>query len=230
LRPAGPCWERAEDPVYIESHARAIAAERASAYRSRLAQGWSIVLISNDRLALRALAQADLDEVRLRIRANRAWFARTRIVVLPDRCMRRFGGAAAIYQCVCVGRALLQAPPSVRRAIIAHEWGHIAAGHCNATITSLALLVVYGAITATMPTGLFWPMVNLALLTSMAGLVLWSLHPTREFEADAIAAQAVGAETVAQALRWIVGRMRDGKFTPDQRKRLRRLETYRGAR
>lgn len=73
---------------------------------------------------LRAIAQAEFAAFRRQTGRGRAYLSSPRLVVLPDRFMARFGGGAAIWRWTCVCPALLQAPADVRRAVIAHEWGH----------------------------------------------------------------------------------------------------------
>lgn len=173
---------------------------------------------------LRAIAQREFAAIRGRVPSRLALLSGRKLLVLPDRFMTKLGGAAAIYGWVCVSPELLKAPPAVRQAIIAHEWGHIACGHCNATIAALVGALLYGVITTSTGPGFFWPAVNLANLCVIALALRWALHPKREFEADAKGAEAVGEASMAYALRWIVDRMNAGDVTESVAARLRRLD------
>jgi len=173
---------------------------------------------------LQQAAQVEFNEIRSRVPNRLAIHASPRLVILPDRFMRKRGGAAAVYFWLCLSPQILAAPPTVRKAIIAHEWGHIAEGHANAMTIALIGLALYGLITLLSPPGLLWPTINLAILAVMAVGIAWALHRTREFEADAVAADAVGAAAVAEALRWNSATLFSGEQSDDMRERLRRLD------
>lgn len=177
-----------------------------------------------DRKELQRIAQAEYTEIRGKVPSKLAVLSSPKLLVLPDRFMAKLGGAAAIYFWLCVSPTLLKAPQDVRRAIIAHEWGHIASGHCNATIGSLVMALLYVLITMATPPGTFWPAVNLVLLGMIGAVIYWALNGLREFEADEKAADAVGAKSMAHALRWIVIRMRGGVQTDLVQERLRKLD------
>lgn len=178
---------------------------------------------------LRAIAQREFAAIRGRVPSRLALLSGRKLLVLPDRFMTRLGGAAAIYGWVCVSPELLKAPPAVRQAIIAHEWGHIACGHCNATLAGLVGVLIYGVISSTTGPGFFWPAVNLAILSIITVAMLWAIHPRREFEADARGAEAVGMASMAAALRWIVDRMNGGVVTDAVAARLDKLKEPAGA-
>lgn len=177
-----------------------------------------------DRKELQRIAQAEYTEIREKVPSKLAVLSSPKLLVLPDRFMAKLGGAAAIYFWLCVSPTLLKAPQDVRQAVIAHEWGHIASGHCNATIGSLVMALLYVLITLATPPGTFWPAVNLVLLGMIGAVIYWALNGLREFEADEKAAEAVGARNMAHALRWIVNKMRDGVQTDLVQERLRRLD------
>ncbi len=178
----------------------------------------------SNRKKLHRMAQAEYTEIREKIPSNLAVLSSPKLLVLPDRFMAKLGGAAAIYFWLCVSPTLLKAPQEVRQAVIAHEWGHIASGHCNATIGSLVMALLYVLITLATPPGYFWPAVNLVLLGMIGAVLYWALNGLREFEADDKAADAVGAKNMAYGLRWIVDKMRAGEQTELVRERLRRLD------
>lgn len=177
-----------------------------------------------NRKELQRIAQAEYTEIREKIPSNLAVLSSPKLLVLPDRFMAKLGGAAAIYFWLCVSPTLLKAPQEVRQAVIAHEWGHIASGHCNATIGSLVMALLYVLITLATPPGYFWPAVNLVLLGMIGAVLYWALNGLREFEADDKAADAVGAKNMAYGLRWIVDKMRAGEQTELVVERLRRLD------
>lgn len=177
-----------------------------------------------DRKELQRIAQAEYTEIREKVPSKLAVLSSPKLLVLPDRFMAKLGGAAAIYFWLCVSPTLLKAPQDVRKAVIAHEWGHIASGHCNATIGSLVMALLYVFLTLATPPGTFWPAVNLVLLGMIGAVLYWALNGLREFEADEKAADAVGAEGMAHALRWIVNKMRAGVQTELVQERLRRLD------
>ncbi len=173
---------------------------------------------------LHAIAQAELTEFRRQTGQGRAYLSSPRLVVLSDRFMRRFGGAAAIWRWTCICPALLHAPTDVRQAVIAHEWGHANAGHCLATMGSLALGLIYSVSTWVAPASWGWVSFNMALLGVICWVLLWVIQPLREFEADAIAARLVGPATMAKGIRWVVDHMRDGKPTETVVGRLAKLD------
>lgn len=173
---------------------------------------------------LTRIAQAEFTEIRQRSPSKKAFLSSPKLLVLPNRFMAKLGGAAAIYRWTCICPKLLEAPPDVRRGIIAHEWGHVASGHSLATMAALILVLIYATLTATMPGGYFWPLVNISLLSIITALLSWALNPKREFEADAHAAKAVGAQTVADSLRWIVEHIRAGEVNEEMIERLKRLD------
>jgi Zn-dependent protease with chaperone function len=179
---------------------------------------------SLDRKQLHAIAQQEYTEIREKVPSKLAVLSSPKLLVLPEKFMARMGGAAAIYFWLCVSPTLLNAPKDVRQAVIAHEWGHIASGHCNATIGSLIGALLYVLISLATPPGSFWPLVNLVLLGLMFSAIFWALHGHRELEADEKAADAVGAANMAHGLRWIVDRMRNGEQTDLVKERLRRLD------
>lgn len=173
---------------------------------------------------LHRIAQAEYTEIREKLPSNLAVLSSPKLLILPDRFMAKLGGAAAIYFWLCISPTLLKAPKEVRQAVIAHEWGHIASGHCNATIGSLVMALLYVFITLATPPGYFWPAVNLVLLGMIGAVLYWALNGLREFEADEKAADAVGAKNMAHGLRWIVDKMRNGEQTELVQERLRRLD------
>lgn len=177
-----------------------------------------------NRKELQRIAQAEYTEIREKVPSKLAILSSPKLMVLPDRFMAKLGGAAAIYFWLCVSPILLEAPKDVRKAVIAHEWGHMASGHCNATIASLVMALLYVFLTLATPPGTFWPAVNLVLLGMIGAVIYWALNGLREFEADEKAADAIGARNMAHALRWIVDKMRDGEQTELVRERLRRLD------
>ena len=138
------------------------------------------------------------------------------LYVLPEAMMRRAGGAAVSYRWTCIGDAVLNAPPEVQRALLAHEVGHVASGHGLASIASLALLALFIASTSSA--------LSLAVLAALACVMAFLLHPSREFEADAVATRLVGAGALRAALMWSVG---DGEIDALVARRLARLEQSR---
>lgn len=170
-------------------------------------------------------ARKELIEFAKRTGRGRAWLASSRLVILPHWFMRRFGGAAAIWRWTCISRELVDnAPADVRRAVIAHEWGHAYSGHCVATIGSLVLALCY-AVSSTMSAGSIpWGLANIAMLAAIGTMLLWALHPKREFEADSIAVSLVGSAAMAAALRWIVDNVKDGQMPEAVANRLERLD------
>lgn len=173
---------------------------------------------------LQRVAQAEYTEIRELVPSKLAILSSPKLLVLPDRFLARHGGAAAIYFWLCLSPVLLHAPANVRKAVIAHEWGHIASGHCNATIASLVMALLYVLGTLASPPGTFWPAVNLVLLGMIGAVLYWALNREREFEADEKAAAVVGALDMAHALRWMVEKMRNGEQSELVAERLRRLD------
>ncbi len=173
---------------------------------------------------LRAIAQAEFTEFRRQTGQGRAYLSSPRLVILSDRFMRRFGGAAAIWRWTCICPALLHAPADVRQAVIAHEWGHVNAGHCLVTMGSLVLGLIYVLSTWYAPKEWGWVAFNIGLLGVICLMLFWVIHPKREFEADAIAARLVGPATMAKGIRWVVDRMRDGNSTETVVGRLAKLD------
>lgn len=169
---------------------------------------------------LHATAQAEFDSLRKRTPESKAIITGKRLVLLPERVMKRFGGAAAVYGWVCIGTSLLTAPPAIRQAVIAHEWGHVAAGHTNATLFTLPMLAAYIGINFTTRGGIFWPMVCLALLAAMALVLGWVLRPKREHEADAIAASLLGPQQLIDGLQWVSQHVHRTELTEDMNERI----------
>ena len=108
--------------------------------------------------------------------------------------MRRAGGAAVSYRWTCIGPDVVAAPPDVRRALLAHEVGHVASGHGLAAIASIMLL---GAFIASSSSAL-----SLLVLCLLAALMAYLLHPAREYEADDVATTLVGTAALRRALEW----------------------------
>jgi peptidase M48-like protein len=172
--------------------------------------------------------QSDLTRFRQQTGRGAAWLTSGRLVVLPDWLMDRLGGAAAIYCWICISPRILAAPDQVRRAVIAHEWGHAVSGHCLAMMAAIVSAVIYAAVTLAAPAGSIGVGIfAIGLLGSMTILMLWALGGKREFEADAVAVELVGAADLAQALRWVVTNMRSGVQTDSIAERLRQLEDNR---
>ena len=170
-------------------------------------------------------ARQELVEFAKRTGRGRAWLASSRLVILPHWFMKRFGGAAAIWRWTCISRELVDtAPADVRRAVIAHEWGHAYSGHCVATIGSLVLALCYGISSSIHAGSIPWGLANIGMLAAIGTMLLWALNPKREFEADAIAASLVGSAAMASALRWIVENVKGGQMPEPVVKRLERLE------
>ena len=118
------------------------------------------------------------------------------------RGSERSGGAIAVGPFIVTDANLAEAPPDVRRAVIAHELGHIRLGHTAAMAGAFLLLVLYALSSLTNPPTVGWVIVNCTLLSGLAFLALWATRPTRELEADRYAASLVGPVAVAEALRW----------------------------
>lgn len=114
----------------------------------------------------------------------------------------RSGGAIAVGPFIVTDANLADAPPDVRRAVIAHELGHIRLGHTAAMAGAFFLLLLYALSSLTNPPTVGWVIVNCTLLVGLASLALWATRPAREFEADDYAASLVGPAAVATALRW----------------------------
>ena len=170
------------------------------------------------------VAQQEFSEIQRALRTLPTRLASKRLVILPDKFMATFGGAAAIYGWICICPKLLNAPKHVRQGVIAHEWGHIASGHCLATIGALLVSLVYAANTALLRPSWMIVGLNLSLLALMAGMILWVLQGKREHEADALAAKVVGAEQLSQCLRWVRDEMRNGVESEVMKARLMRLD------
>jgi Zn-dependent protease with chaperone function len=166
---------------------------------------------------MEASVYSDYSTMRRRHPSAFGLFARSRPIVMSDKAMKRFGGAAVIYGFTFVARGVVDAPESVRAALLAHEWGHIARGHSFATLLSLVLLAAYIAAPS--------PPFALAVLCLLAPCVLWQINPARELEADAVAVQLVGAANVADALEWAVARYAAGEPTPTITKRLAKISS-----
>lgn len=122
-----------------------------------------------------------------------------------------------------VPRALLDdAPDEVLRGIVAHEIGHLAdhgrwsiAGFLTLQFaangfSAAGLAAVVAAAYALNDSLLFAALtIFLAVFaTSLLALLAWARH--KEYRADRFAAAAVGAETMADALRWL--RARDSRI------------------
>lgn len=182
------------------------------------AQGCSV-----DRMrAAPAAIQAEYDAIRRARPGRLAWLASPRLYVMPARFMRAFGGAAVMYRWTCIGPQVLHAPAPVRRALLAHEWGHVVRGHSLAAIASLVLLAAYIASP--------WPPVSIALLAALAAPTLWITRPARELEADDEAVALVGAAELAAAIRWAMARHEPGKRSALLAQRLARLDQLSGCR
>ena len=92
------------------------------------------------------------------------------------------------------------APKNTVRAIIAHEFGHVACGHAL-----VALLIVAAAIaTMILPVAAstLAALLMLAIYIALVAGLIWLQRPRREFEADAFGAQLVGRSEIADALAW----------------------------
>lgn len=132
-------------------------------------------------------------------------------IVLSDRVMQRFGGAAVVYGFTFIGLAVAGAPEAIRGALLAHEWGHIARGHSFAALLSLVLLAACLASP---------PLQALIVMCFLAMCVLWLVHPSRELEADQVAEQLVGASNMVAALEWAVAHYAGGHAAPAVAKRI----------
>ncbi|WP_017161546.1 M48 family metalloprotease [Xanthomonas phaseoli] len=174
----------------------------------------------------RAAAQREFDAIRHQVRSRWTWLASPRLVVLPNRVMSLYGGAAVMYRWTCISPRLLAAPADVRRAILAHEWGHVVRGHTLATTAAMALAVS----SAFLPDRGVWPLVSAVEMLAAGICLLWALHLNREFEADEVAASVVGPAAAARGLRWVLGAVRNGKVDRKTARRLARLEATQEAR
>lgn len=173
---------------------------------------------------LKARAQSDYERIRACRPGACAWHASPRLVVLPDRMMCRLGGAAVVYRWTCVCPALLRAPRRVRRAILAHEWGHVVRGHSLATCASLVLVAAFiVSFALTSAEAVLQPLANLLILAVAAGMSWWALHPGREYEADDVALSIVHADELWDGLAWACLRFRDGRVPVSLEARLGRL-------
>lgn len=166
--------------------------------------------------AFPAQLQAEYDELQRRRPSRLALLASKRVAVLPDWALRLYGGAAVLYRWTCVSRSMLDAPADIRRALLAHEWGHIARGHYLAALAALILLLAY--ITSPSRGG------ALIALLLLAPVMLWLIHPRREDEADDVAVELVGVDQYHAALTWAVQRSAKGKPGKAVLARLERLK------
>lgn len=162
-------------------------------------------------------AQIEYAELQRRRPSRLAFLASPRLVILPDRIMRLYGGAAVLYRWTCIGRGLLDAPADVRKAMLAHEWGHVSLGHSLVTTTALVALLVY--------------LLHTAVATALVALLVvgvcffWVTQHRRELEADDVAIALVGARRMADGLAWCVAYYAAGKPTAAVTRRLQRLRT-----
>ena len=131
------------------------------------------------------------------------------------------GGAFVWWAWICIDARLLEAPPAVRRYVLAHEWGHVARGHLLVGLGAFFLVLVLLA-AALAPPALGWSFAGLAASLGLLGLVPWMGSIRRELEADAFAA-TVAPGTASAALRWLVAWSGTGWSAA----RRRRLETLR---
>lgn len=164
-------------------------------------------------------AQSEYDDLRRRRPSRLAFLASPRLVILPDRLMRLYGGAAVLYRWTCIGRGLLEAPPEIRTAMLAHEWGHVVRGHALFTTTALIALICYLTVTTTGTA--------LCALLVIGTCLCWVTQSTRELEADDVAVELVGAGATADGLTWCVDRYARGKPANGIKARLERLRQMR---
>lgn len=169
-------------------------------------------------------AQGEFEHLRAQLPHFPTKLASAKLRVLSETFMAKRGGAAAIYGWTCISERMLQAPDEVRRAVIAHECGHIAAGHCLVSKLALAVALIYGIRTFGEPSTGMNIAINIALLVLVTGLTAWSLRDKREYEADALAAAVVGPAAMAQAIRWVIENYRQGVYDDTIKERLRRLD------
>lgn len=172
-------------------------------------------------------AQTEYDSIRQQAPSPKALLISHRLVVLPNRVLAMHGGAAVIYGWLCVSPKLLGAPASVRNAILAHEWGHVASGHHLATIGAFSVALVYALATA-LPQGWPWNVASTACYVTSGGLLVWAMLPTREAEADALASRLVGPAALLAALRWLRDNVHGGQSTKGADLRMARLATQSG--
>lgn len=176
-------------------------------------------------LDLVATAKAEYAEFQALAPSRRAWLASPRLLVLPDWFMARFAGAGVIYRWTCICPKLLKAPGSVRRAVLAHEWGHVSQGHSLVTSAVVPLALAYIVSTLTMPGGnALWALANIGLLCAMLACMLFMHNPRREHEADSVAVRLLGPVAMSHGLRWVRDHMRGGVESSVMKERLERLD------
>jgi len=160
--------------------------------------------------------QKAFDQVRGEHPAPWGFLFSPRIVVVPGRLARFYGGAVTWFRWIAVGEDLVEAAPDlVVRYVVCHEWGHVRCGHPIASLVILCCAIV----TVFCPRTPQWALLGWSI--GMAGLaaIVWATRLQREFEADDKAAETVGLNGVRDGLLWMVT-TRAGGLNPDRRARL----------
>lgn len=146
--------------------------------------------------------QTEFDAVRAAFPSRYGHLLRARIVILP-RWMGWLapltGGAFIWWFWLVVDHRFPSAPSLVRRYILAHEWGHILRGHAVVlyfywVFAAPAVFAIWGLTSSPSGAAHISPLVLLGPLSLCLALLCSSLIRSvrLEYEADAVAAEAVG--------------------------------------
>lgn len=149
--------------------------------------------------------QAELVRVRTAWPSPYGRWVAQRSAVLDEAQGRRCGGARYAHGVIGVSVELEEAPPAVRRYLMAHEWGHVVSRH------GMMRYVYVGLSFGLIPLAAFacWRSSTLAfagwlmLVIGLLGLLRWMLAPRREHEADAVAVAINGLAETCQACHWM---------------------------
>ncbi len=190
----------------------------------------------NERLAT---WQREADELHQPIRWLPFW--RPRVVVKQGRFSPWFwpflwltkSGAFNLLFLVIVSEDLLSCPPHHRRAIIAHECGHLCGFHALIWMAAAAVVLKNDAIRAGFawigshlgPWVALWAFVAFLVLSLLAfrALLHWFEH-----QADDYAVARVGPQAVVAALTWLSTTMFGPGESPWVSARIRRLQLLHG--
>lgn len=157
--------------------------------------------------------QAELDRIVRAYPCRAAALARPRLVMLPPWWPVQLG-AWAYFNFVLIAPGVAAAPAAVRSYVLGHEYGHIHSGH---TLLHFAYWIcAAGAIVAMLMPA---PVLGLVSMLGLSAVVFAAIQPSaaiaRELQADTVAVQIYGRESVLDGALWmakhsgsITGRMR----------------------
>ncbi len=169
------------------------------------------------------------------------WWARRvfrpRLVVKRGRCSPWFApklwlsstGAFSMFWILIVSDTLLDCEPRYRRAILAHEMGHVAGWH-----SLLWVILIAGLLQIPFPElaqvvrhsyGPWGPMTALSLFMVLGSIWIGTVLVWFEHEADDYGARCVGVTDLMDAVRWLDRRLSGEEGSSWARERLARLES-----